>query len=698
MKLPETFPSSIPVVLAALWMGACHNPGTLPSTADSEFSRLYEKGDSQALELARQPETLRTTQQRISRRTSLVRGKLAETSDEDEIDDLNEELEILAYLDTWVGNTLRANPGETEFLSVNVQAERMLNLLENDEAGSGKIHRFPDMLTGMLPTLIAGHRIPVGGRWNEPMGERAALLESSFLYDPERKSFYRKGELAAMTPDEVARLDVSPRHPAWHRRGNGPSDPVAVFEREMERGVAVALRADGDLPAGGAWSLSSSRRVLFMDKVYKSATSAKARVEDPFGAEWKIKWGDEVQSEPVSSRLYLMAGAKMTDLVFVGGGGPSEMIMILSEEGEYDEKDKEDREPWTVKQLAESLDDFYGFDINPYIHSHGVIDEGNAVTLLRHLPEAAPQRQNLSSLIGRHWVSFREYSLELKPEDFIRNLDAASLKDLAASEDRAARGLFLFGLWLAARDSKDDNNKTYLERNPEQASEKAIIAHYDGQHDLGVTLGALGSAARINALKTGNDFLRLSPSGRSIVGTETFVYKPRAYWRATWADTRWMAETIAGLSDRQLRQAVSTSQWPDFMQEVLFYKLAARRNQIARVYGIENKNFPDPPAPNISIDLSSPAKIREVEERYRLIPGSLHEELSRSGRSMSGQEVLVRDGEVVPSDESALVRLLVIQRHPAGLPDRYHRMFNRQPDALREKEKQSRFALPSRLR
>jgi hypothetical protein len=688
----------------AIWtfvVCACQNPSSLPSTASSEFSRLYGKRDSSALELASDPATLVQTKQRVARRTELVRGRLAEISDVGEIDDLEDELEILTYLDGVLGKTIVQRQPEQKALSINVQAERILNLLENEDAGSRAAHRFPEMLRGMLPTALLGHRLPARGKGAEhvALGERGASKESAFLYDPARSRFFSKNEIATMSPLQVARLDVSPSHPAWIRRESLNSDPVTDFGAKMERGLLDTMRRKGDLPENARWDLQSSRKILFLNEVYKSATSAKAKVEDPYGIEWKIKWGDEVQSEAVSSRLLLMVGAKMADLVHTGGGGPDEMILILCENGAYNADDKEEREPCSLEQLVEALDDFYGFDIGPYIHSHGVIDENNAGRLLRNLPDSALKKHRRDQLTGRHWVSFREFSLELRPEGHIRTLDGATLDDLGAMEDRAARGLYLFNLWLSGRDAKDDNNKTYFMRTGgESGGKDAIRAHYEGVHDLGVTLGAMGSAARINAMTVGEDFLSESMSGRVIVGRQTFIYKPRAFGKATWSDCRWMAERIAGLSDSQIRQAVAASRWPNFMRDTLSYKIAARRNQIARVFGVDGSNFFDSVAPEISIDLSSSVKIRAAEQKYGLTAGSLANQLANSSLSHGGIETLIREGKVVSSDESALIRELVIQRFPAGLTDRYRRMLNLHPKALREKDTRRPTAMMSRRR
>ncbi|GAA5479460.1 hypothetical protein Hhel01_02977 [Haloferula helveola] len=673
-----------------VWLlASCQGNGPLPPTATSDFSRAYHRDDARAFELGRRAETLELTHQRVRTKIATHREKIAVTDDEDELDDLEDSLEILNFLDRWIADTSRHHPSDAELLSVNLQAERVLNLMENEEAGSSKAHRVPQLIAGLVPTFVFGHRIASIPRYSrdEPLGPELAGKEASFLYDSRRGVYLTPDHLAGMTPLEVAHTDISPRHPAWHRARSRPTSTLVHFEGEMERGVTAALREDGDLPAGRRWDVDSSRRVLFLDEVYKSATSAKAEVEDAYGVEWKIKWGDECQTEPVSGRLYLLAGAKMTDLVYVGGGGPDEMILILAEPDEYSaegDKAKTEREAGTVEQLAESLDDFYGFDIGPYIHSHGVITESNVDRLLRHLPNGGKSDYRRSNLIGRHWVSFREYSVELRPKGYIRTLSGTSMTDLAANEDRVARGLYLFSLWLAARDTKNDNNKTYFIKQPSggRGSKMRITSYFDGHHDLGVTLGDLGSAGEINRMKTGEDFLR--DTGRVIKGRQPFVYKPTAYDHTTWSDAKWMADRITALTDRELRQAIDASTWPDFVRETLFFKLASRRNQIAKIFGTANPEARREVAPpNIAIDLSSPSKIRDAEQRYRLAPGSLAEELQRHHSGGSGREVLVRDGQIVPSPESALITQLVIQRYPSGLADRYRRMTNQPPEALR---------------
>ena len=603
----------------------------------------------------------------------------------------SDEKEILAYLDKLGAETKSDGKSKEEVLAIREQVIRMKALLETEDAKDSIGGKLPRALSGLVSSTIAGHRIPLPdqGIW-EPLGA-SSHLESTSLYDKEKRGFFSGADLEGMSPKDVSLFDVGPDHPAWYTLDQQPQDPVGKFKETMVTGIINALREEDDPESGLTWDADGTRRVLFMEHVYKSATSAKAEVEDVYGAEWKIKWGDEVQSEAISSRLYLMAGGRMTDLIIAGGGGPDQMIMILAEEGEYENSGDEaakEREPETIHQLAEALHDFYGFDIAPYIHSHGTIGEDDVDSIRHILPPGGKKKYRPSELVGRKWVSFREYSLELRPKGFIHTISGSLLTDPAAKNDRVSRGLYLFSLWLSARDSKSDNSKTYFIKSPVDGpgSEMEISAHAAGLHDLGVTLGKMGAAGMINEMTTGEDFLWKSLSEKSIRSRQAFVYLPEPYTSATWADSRWMAIRIAGISDKQLSEAIAASNWPDFVQSAVFYKLAARRNRIAEMFEIPpDAKRGDALAPNFSVDLSTPEKVAEIERRYELEQGSLQGEVARRKSDNLAHEVLVDSGQIANTDNSALITQLVIQRFPAGLSDRYRRTMNLNPKAIRTK-------------
>ena len=611
---------------------------------------------------------------------------------DDPKDDLEEKLRILAFAQNRVESARTSAASPHALRSAAVLAERMVRSVKSptDETGWNQ-----QLIQGknLLGSTLHAHRLP----WlapearNKPVGEILAREEAAFLYNPDTRNFFTVSELAALSANDISRLDVSDTHPAWFRQTASSSlgaDRVKDFIRWMENGMTEALHAEGDLDENLHWNSKRVRRVMFMEELYQSATSAKGVAEDAYGVEWKFKWGDEVHAEAVASRLYLMLGGKATDLSFVGGPGPDEMILILNQADEYTPTpagEDAERDPATVRQFIQTLDDFYGFDLRPYIHSHGIITEQNVDRLLRHLPPEPDEDYKPEHLIGREWISFIEYSMELKPQDYIIRYDGSRMSDHTARNDRVARGLYLFNLWITNRDAKDDNNKAYyIMRPPSKGEDPEIVEYREGMHDLGLSFGTLKSGALVNDMTVGPDFLRRSSDGNHLLSSQSFICIPEAWSQATWADGRWMAEKIASLSEADIRSAVAATRWPDFAQSALSYKLIARRNRIAEFYGcidLLDQPLIDPPRHAVSLD--SPNAIRRTEHHYQLKPGSLAAALKKANVDIPYTETVLTQGQLVSSKDSHLIRLLVQQRHPSGLHERYNRSDDRHPFPLR---------------
>ncbi len=679
-------------LLAVFSLPSCETIGNRALTENGErrglFSKLYTASDSRAIEVGSNPVSLDEQWRRALDSKAMLSEDLERADDKDDKEEIEALLELVDFAAGRIEKTRQSDPTPKDVLSVNIQTERILNEVDASME-ERKNDNILDASLNFMYTAVFGHSLPAlpEAKQNRPLGERAAEREADFLYNPANGEFYSSRQLAGLTPEQVSMLDVSSEHPAWYRQEEQArmrDDRIENFENWMESGITGVLHREGELPRGRRWDMASARRVLFLDEIYKSATSPKGKTEDAFGVEWKIKWGDEVQPEAVSSRLYLMAGGKMTDLVFVGDPGPEAMVLILSKEGEYEDEEAEEgaeREPETVQQLVKTLHDFYGFDVVPYIHSHGIITATNVDSVLRRLPTGGKKKYRKPELIGRHWVSFREYLLELRPDGFVRRENGAQMSDFSAKQDRVARGLYLLSLWMSNRDVKDDNNKVfYIKR----AGDGRVVDYREGHHDLGVTLGTMGSSAEINEMQTGEDFMDRGLFGRNFRFRQVYIYKPDAWKKATWADCKWMARRIAGLTVPEIREAVAASRWPDFMQEALVYKLVDRRNRIAEMYDLTGTLDYEVEPPSIGVELGNASQIAAVEQRYGLQRGSLAAELKEMGVKPGYSETLVYEGQVTESSNSAVIRQLTKQRHPAGLSDRYRRMVDTPPKALRE--------------
>ena len=623
-----------------------------------------------------------------------VRLKKAKKADDDDLeDDLEDELEILEFTEAEL--KIAAGPAVSGgvVFETNSYADRILQTVERPVKAEflpkpGII--FKNLVLGSLFGQPAP-RPPRGGA-GQPVGGKAAKRESVYLFRPGSGDFFTSGELAGLSPLEIAALDVSPGNPNWYDRNTFRKmqpDPLASFEAFLARGMTEALREDGDLDKGESYDIHAARKVFFLEEVYKSATSPKAHVEDAFGVEWKVKWGDEVAVEPLSGSLYLLAGAKMTDLTLTNGFGPDDMILILmdpedaGEEREDADKD-EKRYPATVEDLIAATRDLYGFRMDPYIHSRGTITKENVDQLLRHLPAGGKKKYRPKKLIGREWVAFRESSAELSAKGFIRRHDGSRVSDYVAVHDRASRGAYLFDMWISNRDVKSGNNKAYFVKEL-RGKDMEITGYREGHHDLGTSLGSLFSAGELNEVGIGREFVRKGLLGRPRF-QQTVLFRPRAWDTATWSDCRWMAQNLANITESQLRKAVGRSGWPDFVQRAAAYRLLQRREEIVKLFGVTtglSGSALEPPS--VSIPLGNSAQIRGAERRYGLESGSLAAELRKAGAGAGHVEPVLVDGVLVDCKKSALIRLLTRQRYPSGLTTRYIRLGDREADCLREK-------------
>lgn len=626
------------------------------------------------------PRYLETLRIEVRERMRVLHADLAETDDDDDRDDIDDVIEILGYLERKLEAAARRSTDTSVLLRANTDARRVLDsLVDRESLEDNGLPPWNELFRHTVLGTLFGHGIPLVPERlrDEPLGVEKAALESWYLFDPARGEFLSVDELSRLTPRQVAHLDIDPEHPAWltHAALESSRDTRGrTFERDIARGVTRHLRTDGDIEPENAYDLHSARKVLILDEVYLSGTSPKAETEDAHGLEWKVKWGDEVAVEPVVSRLYLLAGGRFTDLTYANPPGRDGLVLVLNEKGavETDEEDGDERHAETVEQLAAALEDFYGFDLRPYILAHGTITPRNRDDILRHLPRDAEAEYDPSDLVGRQWVTFRETGVELRPQGYVRRCDGAALHDDIARNDRAWRGSYLFDLWIANRDAKYDNQKMFFFRGGDGEGGEQVVDHAAGHHDLGLSLGGLLSAGRVNRFRDGERF-----TGRSF-GKLRFkapmIFKPEAWEAASWADGKWMARHIASIDEPRIREAIASSLWPEFVQEALVYRLVTRRNRIAEMFGEEDRlDGSEPDAPHLVVPLGTTAEIEAAEKRFGLVPGTLARELARRRTGRFYRETLLRNGTIASAERSSIVRLLVEQRYASGLARRYQR-------------------------
>ncbi|HJQ97157.1 MAG TPA: hypothetical protein VJ826_02530, partial [Candidatus Polarisedimenticolaceae bacterium] len=314
-----------------------------------------------------------------------------------------------------------------------------------------------------------------------PLLVEQAALEASNLVDPRTGAEYAEPEkLAGLSPDQISELDVRRDDYLWH-------DEAAFAELKARHGTAwKALEAATELRVSEAlhapYSLNGARRILLFRGIKTTATTPKIDAEDLQGQAWKVKWGEEVQAEPVANHLYAELGGKFADLVYANKGGPADLVLVL--DTTFDD---------FKHRLRKSK---YKFDVSAYVVSHGVVSEA----MLREEPFASASGST-SALVGREFVTFNECLVEFQPggEGF-QQLGAAPLSSTGARAHRALRGLAILTYWIHNKDTKDANAKGVV-----NVADATFLQYF---HDMGASLGSLKYSGNPNLLKVGDAFAR----------------------------------------------------------------------------------------------------------------------------------------------------------------------------------------------
>ncbi len=526
------------------------------------------------------------------------------------------------------------------------------------------------------------NRIPFSGagHFSGPIGISGAAKEAGNLVDPKDSSrFFSRSELATLSSAEVAALDLSPDDPMWHthhRMETSSPDTWSEIEQWLGGKVTEELNESKKFRKANpdfAYHLRDARAVLFWDKIKTSATSPKINVTDAFEQDWKLKWGEECAIEPITNRLRLKLGAKYADLVYSDTDGDSHLLILCGEMQKRMNPGK--LMPATEDEFVTGLlESQYQFNVKPFILSSGVITTANAGEVLRNLPTAALKGFRTKDLIGRTWVSFRESMVEVKHGVINRGGPIGNFTEFAAA-DRALRQSYMISLWLEETDCKEDNFRSAWMKNFAGNSGNQYFEFF---HDAGSALGGVGRTGEINdlhALNGRRDFMWLGPLKRTVFCNSFQTFRPRIWDDVTFADGFSGVRHIARLTRSEIAEAVSYSGMPDYWQEAAVWKLASRRDTMARIFGLPAPDAAGE-APTIEIPLTTRLNRTEAARRYQLPLSMIEEDLIRAGALSADDpaadtrepimDLVVRNGILEPYRKTILPAILRDFRHPPG--------------------------------
>ncbi|MFZ5951147.1 MAG: hypothetical protein ACOYXC_10605, partial [Candidatus Rifleibacteriota bacterium] len=373
---------------------------------------------------------------------------------------------------------------------------------------------------------------------NRPVGLKQAQLEADKLCRPGNSEPVTREEIAGMNPDQISRLQPMPDHPGL--RPVNPGNHFPAFVKEM----AESIRATGGKKAA-KFDFTWAKRIMFFEELKESASSPKISGKDRFGLKWKIKWGDEVHSDVVSTRLAIDLGATYTDLKFYSG--PGETLLIL-------EPKSSGKKPQNQAELAEMLlKSSFKFHLNRYVVEQPSVKAANGAFLGTGIVDQAMiERESLDEkYLGAYYLAFKECQLSID-NPALKRLGGIDLVRGSSLEDRVARSLLVFSTWISNPDVKEDNTRGGLLWNSKTGK---FDRHVEFVSDMGASFAGPYSSGCLSTLSS------------TVVG-EVFnvkhfkihpVFLPDSWRHCTWADARWMARRIAGLGRADLERIFSQS-------------------------------------------------------------------------------------------------------------------------------------------
>lgn len=363
------------------------------------------------------------------------------------------------------------------------------------------------------------------------------------------------------------------------------ADKISMLKSTLSsRRKMVYLKHDGQLllkdssffwtpvncpPAKRFSALANSKKidtdhpmVVLFDALGDDGSAPKLKtVDTDLDNAWTLKWGDEVHTDVVGSRLFAALGYDVDHPYFFG---ENELILVLD--------NAKGVGSWNA--LKDSIRRQYQVDLTPFFLREGVVNDSIAVLFPK-----------LEHYIGATYVTFRECAIEARP-DRVKRLGSFLPDDLMNENVFELRAALLAHVWIDNWDVREQNTLlTTVHDGNHQYYVSAVFS--DLGTSLGVKLSPLSGDFKVGlvnelawkAAKSNKKKVRLlSPINEWL--------KP--YQRTNYVELNWMAHQIAKIDEATLREIIAKSGWPEAVQELYFHKLASRRASILEAFEVED--------------------------------------------------------------------------------------------------------------
>lgn len=326
-------------------------------------------------------------------------------------------------------------------------------------------------------------------------------------------------------------------------------DAVTVLPHKNFGTMADAKKIDRD----------KQMLVVFKD-LSRDGSAPKIKTWDlDFDNGWTLKWGDEVHTDVVGSRLFAALGFDVDHPYFYP---ENKLTLILDSAGSI--------QNW--QQLHDSICEIYKVDLTPFLSEEKTISM-----------EMAQMNERLTPFIGQTVITFKECSIEARP-DRVKRLGSFIPNDDTIAGKMALKRSLLAHIWIDNWDVREQN--TLLTTVHDGNYKYKVSAVYS---DLGTSFGVHLSPAQ-GDFKVGlvNEYgwVAAKRKGKKVklLGRINAWLQP--FEDAEYKELKWMATKIASIDSLTLRKILKKSGWPPELKELYFHKLASRRASILEAFEI----------------------------------------------------------------------------------------------------------------
>lgn len=333
---------------------------------------------------------------------------------------------------------------------------------------------------------------------------------------------------------------------------------------------------------------ADNEMIVLFDELSLDGSAPKIKTKDlDLDNEWTLKWGDEVHSDVVGSRLFAALGYDVDHPYYYGEG---KVVLILDSTSNI--------KCWN--DLKDSIWSIYEIDLSPFFLKETEVTQ-----------KMIDENDKLRWYEGSTILTFKECALEARP-DRVKRLGSFLPNELANWNRTELRAALLAHVWIDNWDVREQNTLlTTVHNGNYQYRVSAVFS------DLGTSMGVKTSPLS-GDFKVGlvNELgWKAAKSNRrkvKLLGRINASLGP--YKFAQIEDLRWMAEKIAEIDSTTLRKCIEKSGWPPAVQELYFHKMASRRASILTAFDVDDEH-------PISFD----QKLNFEDGAYRIKNGKLIE-------------------------------------------------------------------------